>query len=85
MSVIHKRMIDLSPGKKKPELHDDVKYLLEFIDYPTTWEHDGKVIKLSKATKKQLWLRFIDIMPIHMEKVRAIRAQLSHDNQMEHN
>ena len=84
MSVIHKRMIDLSSGKKKPELHDDEKYLLEFIGYPTTWEHDGKVIKLSKTTKKQLCFRFIDIMPIHLEKVRAIHAQLDHDNQMEH-
>ena len=64
--------------QKKPELHDDVKYLLDFIDYPTTWEHDGKVIKLSNATKKQLWLRFIDIMPIHLEKVRAIHAPVSY-------
>ena len=85
MFVSHKRMIDLSPGKKKPKLHDDAKYLSEFIDYPTTWEHGGKVIKLSKANRKQLWLRFIDIMPLHLEKVRAIHAQLDHDNRTEHN
>ena len=64
------RMIDLGSRKVKRELHDDVKFMLEYNGYPLTWEVDGKVIKLAKATKKQLWDRFIDMMPVHWEKAR---------------
>ena len=70
MSEIPFRMIDLGPRKLKQVLHDDVKFMLEYNGYPITWEEDGKTIKLATATKKQLWSRFIDVMPAHWEKAR---------------
>jgi len=61
MSEIPFRMIDLGPRKRKQELHDDVKFMLEYNGHPSSWEEDGKPIKLAKATNQQLWSRFIEL------------------------
>ena len=71
MSEISFRMIDLGHKKRKQELHDDVKFMLEYNGHPTTWESDGKPIKIAKATKQQLWSRFMDLLPEHWHKARA--------------
>ena len=79
MSEIPFRMIDLGPKKRKQELHDDVKFMLEYNGHPSTWESDGKTIKLAKATKQQLWSRFMDLMPEHWEKHgHATTTDLNH-------
>ena len=70
MSEISFRMIDLGPKKRKQELHDDVKFMLEYNGHPSAWEDDGKPIKLAKATNKLLWDKFIDMIPIHWEKAK---------------
>ena len=70
MSEIPFLMIDLGHKKRKRELHADVKFMLEYNGHPSTWESDGKP-KLAKATKQQLWSRFMDLMPEHWEKARA--------------
>ena len=38
--------------KRKQELHDDVKFMLEYNGYPSTWETDGETIRLAKATRQ---------------------------------
>ena len=70
LSEIPLRMIDLGPKKRKQELHGDLQFMLEYNGYPSTWESDGKPMKLAKATKKQLWDKFIDMIPIHWEKAK---------------
>ena len=71
MSEISFRMIDLGTKKRKQELHDDVKVMLEYNGHPSTWEDDGKPNKLAKATKQQLWSRLVELMPEHWNKARA--------------
>ena len=51
MSEIPFRMKDLGPRKRKQELHDDVKFMLEYNGYPSTWESDGKSNKTSQRYK----------------------------------
>ena len=70
MSATPFRLIDLVNNKKKEQLRDDVKFMSEYNDFPTTWERDGKAVKLATATKQQVWDRFIEIMPSHWEKAR---------------
>ena len=65
------RTIDLGPRKRKQELHIDVKFILEYNGYPSTWEEYGRLIKLAKATKQQLWSRFIDVMPGQWQRART--------------
>ena len=64
------RYIHVSSKKRKEQLQDDLKSMLEHIDFPTTWEADGKAGKLVTATKQQLWDKFIEIMLSHWEKAR---------------